>query len=122
MYCLGERRSDTFSPRAIRSRSRWRIFSRSSATDFMRLASESVASSGIAKRDHGRDRRHGGEHHRQHAGVCQVFGDQVDHGVALFALEIEVDHFAHDHDADDIHTAQPASIMRPIGWVQSSSM
>src|SRR5262249_29307817 len=36
------------SPRASRSRSRWRIFSRSSATDFMRLPSVSGDSSGIA--------------------------------------------------------------------------
>jgi len=35
--------------RFSRSRSRWRIFSRSIATAFMRLPSESVASSGIAK-------------------------------------------------------------------------
>ena len=48
MYCLGDLRSEIFSPRDMRSRSRWRIFSRSSATDFMRLPSESVASSGIA--------------------------------------------------------------------------
>ena len=32
----------------MRSRSRWRIFSRSSATAFMRLPSESANSSGIA--------------------------------------------------------------------------
>ena len=48
MNCLGDCRSDTFSPRASRSRSRWRIFSRSIATDFMRLGSGSEASSGIA--------------------------------------------------------------------------
>ena len=48
MYCLGERRSAIFSPRASRSRSRWRICSRSSATDFIRLESVSVASSGMA--------------------------------------------------------------------------
>src|SRR5262249_3920739 len=48
MYCLGVRRSATFSPRAIRSRSRWRIFSRSTATAFMRLPSASLARSGIA--------------------------------------------------------------------------
>src|SRR5437764_1083197 len=48
MYCLGDLRSATFSPRARRSRSRWRSFSRSSATDFMRLDKPSVASSGIA--------------------------------------------------------------------------
>src|SRR5262245_66625874 len=48
MYCLGDLRNATFSPRAKRSRSRWRIFSRSSATAFIRLFSESVASSGMA--------------------------------------------------------------------------
>src|SRR4051794_31164680 len=48
MYCLGETRRDTRSPRAIRSRSRWRIFSRSSATDFIRLPRLSPAKSGIA--------------------------------------------------------------------------
>src|SRR3954451_11890905 len=48
MYCFGDCRRLTFSPRAIRSRSRWRSFSRSSATDFMRLPSVSVASNGMA--------------------------------------------------------------------------
>src|SRR6185436_5382849 len=50
MYCFGDWRSETFSfsPRASRSRSRWRIFSRSSATDFMRLLSVSGDSSGMA--------------------------------------------------------------------------
>src|SRR5580704_7805443 len=48
MYCLGELRRLTFSPRASRSRSRWRIFSRSSATDFIRLLSTSGASTGMA--------------------------------------------------------------------------
>ena len=50
MYCFGDCRSETFSfsPRASRSRSRWRIFSRSSATDFMRLSSTSGDSSGMA--------------------------------------------------------------------------
>src|SRR5438067_1883839 len=50
MYCFGDWRSETFSfsPRASRSRSRWRIFSRSSATDFMRLSSTSGASTGMA--------------------------------------------------------------------------
>ena len=50
MYCLGDCRSATFSfsPRASRSRSRWRIFSRSSATDFMRLSSTFGDSTGIA--------------------------------------------------------------------------
>src|SRR5262249_51958629 len=49
MYCLGERRSVTFSPRAMRSRSRWRIFSRSSDTAFMRRPRLSPATSGMAK-------------------------------------------------------------------------
>ena len=50
MYCFGDCRSETFSfsPRASRSRSRWRIFSRSSATDFMRLSSTSGDSTGMA--------------------------------------------------------------------------
>ena len=50
MYCFGDCRSETFSfsPRASRSRSRWRIFSRSSATDFMRLSSTLGDSSGMA--------------------------------------------------------------------------
>ena len=48
MYCLGAVRRLTFSLRIIRSRSRWRIFSRSSATAFMRLSSVSPASSGMA--------------------------------------------------------------------------
>src|SRR3954464_10299803 len=50
MYCFGDERSETFSfsPRARRSRSRWRIFSRSSATDFIRLLSTSGASTGMA--------------------------------------------------------------------------
>ncbi len=48
MYCLGERRNATFSPRESRSRSRWRICSRSSATDFIRWHSESVTKSGMA--------------------------------------------------------------------------
>src|SRR3954447_21403393 len=50
MYCFGDWRSETFSfsPRASRSRSRWRIFSRSSATDFIRLSSTFGESTGIA--------------------------------------------------------------------------
>ena len=50
MYCLGDWRRLTFSfsPRAKRSRSRCRIFSRSTDTAFIRLASALVESSGIA--------------------------------------------------------------------------
>jgi len=48
MYCLGERRSETFGPATKRSRSRWRIFSRSSATAFMRRPRLSPANSGMA--------------------------------------------------------------------------
>src|SRR6185295_18589636 len=50
MYCLGDCRSETFSfsPRASLSRSRWRIFSRSSATDFMRLSSTLGDRTGMA--------------------------------------------------------------------------
>src|ERR1700722_18176898 len=49
MDCLADGRRLTFCDVcAMRSRSRARIFSRSSATDFMRLLSESVSSIGIA--------------------------------------------------------------------------
>src|SRR5665213_841985 len=48
MDCLAEGRKLTFCAAcAMRSRSRARIFSRSTATDFMRLVSESVSSIGI---------------------------------------------------------------------------
>ncbi len=48
MYCLGDCRNVALLPAAIRSRSRWRIFSRSSATAFIRLSSVSADISGIA--------------------------------------------------------------------------
>ena len=48
MYCLGDVRSVTLSPRASRSRSRCLILSRSIATDFMRFCRLSAASSGMA--------------------------------------------------------------------------
>ena len=49
MYCLGDCRNCALLPSARRSRSRWRIFSRSSATAFIRLSRVSVTRYGIAK-------------------------------------------------------------------------
>src|SRR5436190_41243 len=97
MYCFGERRSAIFSaPRASRSRSRWRIFSRSTPTDFIRLPSVSVAISGIAS-------------------VSTVaIAAMAENTIAIRRgfrresikrsitppSEIEIDHFLHDHHAD----------------------
>ena len=118
MYCLGDLRSAIFSPRASRSRSRCRIFSRSIATDFIRRASVSVDQKRHRERHDGRDRADRGEQHRHEPGVVKLFDDEIDHG----ASEVEIDHLAHDHDAGEHPQAQPASIMRPVGWVHSSSM
>ena len=63
MYIFGDCRSDTLLPCAIRSRSRWRIFSRSSATAFMRLRSVSVDQKRHRQRQHRGARRDGGEQH-----------------------------------------------------------
>ena len=84
MYCLGDWRSETRSrsPRARRSRSRWRILSRSSATDFMRDWSLSVDSSGMASVSTVAIGRDGGQHHRQKLRVVQTL-DQESHGAPL---------------------------------------
>ena len=115
MYCFGDCRSDTFSPRASRSRSRWRIFSRSIATDFMRLSRQSVASSGIASVSTVATAAMAAKIIASSAGVGQVVGDQVDHGVGhqkskLIILRMTMTPI-------DIQAAQPASIKRPIGCV-----
>ena len=83
MYCLGDCRSATFSPRASRSRSRWRIFSRSSATAFMRLPSVSVASSGIASVSTVAIAAIAANTSGQDAGVGDVVDEEVEHGVLV---------------------------------------
>src|SRR5437016_941289 len=97
MYCFGVLRSVTLSPRASRSRSRWRIFSRSVATDFMRRERVSVARSGIAS--------------VSTVAIAAIAANTAASIRGLFTcsirisiiggrpLEIEVDHLAHDHHA-----------------------
>src|SRR5262245_21116864 len=98
MYCLGVRRNVTLSaPRASRSRSRWRIFSRSSATDLMRLLKVSGASSGIAR--------------VSTVAIAPIAANtiarkrvslsfSINRSSMAPASEIEVDHLAHDENAD----------------------
>ncbi len=101
----------------MRSRSRWRIFSRSSATAFIRLSSESPASSGIASVKTVAIAAIAAKHHRQEARVVHLVDDQIEHGqkskLIIFFMR---------HDSHDIQKAEPASIMRPSGAVHSSAM
>src|SRR5262245_16400574 len=94
MYSLGERRSETFSPRAMRSRSRCRIFSRSMATAFIRLPSESVTNKGMASVITVAIAATAANT------IVMVRGlETLSMRMSIMASEIEVDHFAHDEDA-----------------------
>src|ERR1043166_3154567 len=119
MYCLGDRRSATFSPRAMRSRSRWRIFSRSRATAFMRLPSESVASSGMAS-----------VNTVATAAIAAKSIASVRVSPILFIIrsnsmarpsEVEIDHFAHDEDAHR-HPDRGAGEHRPSGRMRPKKL
>src|SRR5438874_10465433 len=99
MYCFGDCRSATFSrsPRAIRSRSRARIFSRSIATDFMRLPSVSVDKSGMASVITVATAASAANS----AVRCLVLCSQSMRSDTIGPRsEVEVDHFFHDHHAD----------------------
>src|SRR5712691_11160339 len=96
MYCLGDLRSVIFSPRASRARSRWRIFSRSVATAFMRRDSESVARSGIAKV---KTVATAAMAANTIAIIWGLFTCAMRKSTMAPASEIEIDHFAHHHHA-----------------------
>src|SRR5262245_60303312 len=97
MYGLGVRRSTTFSPRASRSRSRWRIFSRSTATDFMRLDSASVTSSGMASVITVATAPMAANTIARKRGSLSFW---IRRSIMARTSEVEVDHLAHDEDAD----------------------
>src|SRR5262245_45557524 len=97
MYCLGERRRETFWPALRRSRSRWRIFSRSIATAFMRLPRLSPANSGMASVitvDAAAMAANSIARNR----VSAIFS--IRKSIMTRALEIEVDHLLHHEHAD----------------------
>src|SRR5262245_17662937 len=98
MYCFGVCRSETLSfSRASRSRSRWRIFSRSVATDFMRLPSVSADRSGMAS--------------VITVAIAAMLASIIVRNLVSCSLammksitappsEVEIDHLLHDEDAD----------------------
>src|SRR2546429_5363979 len=97
MYCLGDRRKLIFSPRASRSRSRWRIFSRSMATDFMRLPNVSVAISGMAKVSTVATAATAANNiaMKRASITCDINRSSMS-----APSKIEIDHFPHHEDAD----------------------
>src|SRR6478735_1917996 len=101
MYCFGDDRSETFSfsPRASRSRSRWRIFSRSSATDFMRLSSTLGDSTGMASVSTVATAATAANK----AVSCLTpipYSQSISVQSMRYFSEVEVDHFLHHENAD----------------------
>src|SRR5271170_5347074 len=101
MYILGDWRSATLLPCANRSRSRRRIFSRSSATAFIRLPSVSGASSGIASVSTVAPAAMAA---KIIASVLMSINCRISDDISA-PSEVEVDHLAHDENADQHPTA-----------------
>src|SRR5579859_6250261 len=95
MYMRGDCRSETL-PCARRSRSRCRIFSRSSATAFMRLFSVSGTSSGMASVSTVAPAATAANTMVRTCGSSSCCKMEP----IAAALEIEVDHLAHHQNAD----------------------
>ena len=115
MYACGDCRSETLLPCASRSRSRWRIFSRSKATAFMRLDKRVGHQQRHRQRQHRRAGGDRGEHHRQKLRIEQLVDHEVRASIApqkskLIILRIT-------RTPMIIQIAEPASITRPIGSV-----
>src|SRR3954469_21931092 len=96
MYCLGDGRKLTFSPRASRSRSRWRSLSRSSATDFMRLDKVSVTRNGIAKVSTVAIAATAANNAAKVRGLLRLL--VIKSSMACLS-KVKIDHFLHDEDA-----------------------
>ena len=96
------------------------IFSRSSATAFMRLPSESRDKQRHRQRQHRRHRGDGGKHHRQEcsdrssrSSRSSIVPPQKSKLIILFITNTPI---------DIQNGAKPASIRRPSGSVHSSEM
>src|SRR4051812_3074246 len=115
MNCLGVWRSCTLSPRASRSRSRCRIFSRSTETAFMRRVRSLRASSGMASVITVAIAAMAANT------LAIIFGSwsfSIRNSTMPPRLKIEIDHLLHHEDADHHpHRAachhQASGLMRP---------
>src|SRR5437868_4109384 len=96
MYSLGDVRSATFSPRARRSRSRCRIFSRSIATVFIRLSRLSPANSGMVSVSTVANAATAANSIAMKRGSCSL---EIRRSI-MAGSKIEIDHLAHHQDAD----------------------
>src|SRR5262249_14224388 len=96
MYCFGDCRSVALLPWASRSRSRWRIFSRSSATARMRLSSVSVTRYGMGSVMKVAIAAMPAKNIVITCGSSDVRSPNMPR-----PSEVEVDHLAHHHDADE---------------------
>src|SRR5579885_2931807 len=99
MYCFGDWRSATFCfSWFMRSRSRWRIFSRSTATERIRFCNGSANTSGIAKVS-----TVAAAATAASTIVCVwvliAFSSRLSMAAAGFRSEIEVDHLLHHQHA-----------------------
>src|SRR6266550_893874 len=100
MYRFGDCRNEILSPRASRSRSRWRIFSRSRATAFIRLDRLSVASRGMASVSTVAVAATAANSIVRKRGSCRrAMSWSI---MVTGSLEVEVDHFTH-YDYPDRH-------------------
>src|SRR5262245_55598054 len=117
MYSLGDVRSATFSPRARRSRSRCRIFSRSSATVFIRFSRLSPASSGMASVSTVAKAATAANSIAMKRGSCSL----VMRRSIMAGSEIEIDHLAHHQDADR-HPDEAAREQHPAGGMRPQEL
>src|SRR6267154_1747283 len=115
MYWRGDCRKLTLSPRTIRSRSRWRIFSRSIATVFIRWLKLSFASKGIASVSTVAPAATAARTMTRNRGSCSFSSRKP---IMMMNSKVEVDHFAHDeetnrHPCRRGHEHEATELLRP---------
>src|ERR1700687_6348887 len=115
MYWRGDWRKLTLSPRTIRSRSRWRIFSRSIATAFIRWLKLSFASKGIASVSTVAPAATAARTITRNRGSRSFSSRRP---IMMMNSKVEVDHFAHDEETERhpygaAHEHEASELLRP---------